>query len=80
MIVCCGKEHETPWCPQCGKQLYHPTVLHEILLHCEQRKHEAELRRKRKEEYKGHHESLSRSYQKWGRWAQALSEVIERDR
>ncbi len=80
MIECCGNENESPYCPQCGKQLYAPSVLHEILLHCQQRMHEAERRRKQKEQYEGHHESLSRSYLKWQRWAQALSEAIDKDR
>jgi len=34
-IPCCGKRHDTPYCPLCGKQLVEKHELGDLLRHCE---------------------------------------------
>jgi len=78
-MICCGKQHDTPYCPQCGKALRQANPLEELLAHCRdnERRTLNELRRMEREPASETHyiEIKKRTLNKWTRWCDALAEA-----
>lgn len=77
-IPCCGKQHDTPFCPLCGKKLSERHELGDLLRHCET------TLRVLKTEYAVRWLERGRQSQKrentiarWERWAKGLRVIIE---
>lgn len=83
-VECCGKSRETPFCPQCGKQLGSNHDLAGLLAHIRksgrdaQKRHEmclrcaANTRGADSENYRQRAEANASLAEKWNAWADAL--------
>jgi uncharacterized membrane protein YvbJ len=84
MIECCGKERDTRYCPDCGKQLI-DHKLHGLLKHCElnagsQRalldKSTRRQREKDTEAVRNQIKKRAAVVHKWQTWADVLRKLI----
>lgn len=67
---CCGKDYESSFCPDCGKQLREKNPLDELLCHIRNTAHRMQLG---VEERGG--ASWGRSAKKWKRWRDAYEKL-----
>ncbi len=87
-MKCCGSEHETPFCPQCGTRLAQPHPLHSLLIYLRaQAKGQENAAENRAVVYqqddedqirykKKRVESHLRSARKFSQWADAVAELM----
>lgn len=79
-ITCCKQQHDTRYCPNCGKQLHGDFTLWGLLHHCEEnatKQEEKAERHKGKlgirgQPREGHQRQMEQAAKKWRTWATLL--------
>lgn len=85
LIHCCGSEHATQFCPDCGKLLNEAGTLTTLLAHCRVQVLRQQKRvQHRKQFFQDHpasksHSSakLEKTLAKWQGWVEALEDALE---
>ena len=71
---CCGREHWSDYCPDCGRCLEQPNPLDALLDHCEKTARDLQKRWPRST----HPERSRLAVGKWSAWSKALRDVLEK--
>lgn len=87
-VMCCGKEHCTPFCPHCGKKLFESNNLYGLFARCRQteRKIRTEIANLQSCAGKNDRNVIDRIKSKeiyadqWKRWGDALWDVLENEK
>lgn len=76
-MICCAENHDTPFCPSCGKALRAQNPLEELLLHCRARLRIQQRDLKHDQQGDGDiQERIAANIAKWERWCEALAKAL----